>query len=98
MMKKNIIINGNSIEEMNRMEPNSVDLIFADPPYWMRVEGVLKRIEGTDFNGCNDEWDQFNTWLMFQSAYSYKVRTPEIFTTTLLFRLNPRTRIEDDKK
>ena len=61
MMKKNIIINGNSIEEMNRMEPNSVDLIFADPPYWMRVEGVLKRIEGTDFNGCNDEWDQFNT-------------------------------------
>lgn len=60
-MKKNIIINGNSIEVMNSMAPNSVDLIFADPPYWMRVEGVLKRVEGTDFDGCDDKWDQFNT-------------------------------------
>ncbi len=60
-MKKNVIINGNSIEEMNKMEPNSVDLIFADPPYWMRVEGVLKRVEGTDFDGCDDEWDQFES-------------------------------------
>lgn len=60
-MKRNVIINGNSIEEMNKMEANSVDLIFADPPYWMRVEGVLKRVEGTDFDGCDDKWDQFDT-------------------------------------
>ncbi len=60
-MNKNIIINGDSIDEMNKMEPNSVDLIFADPPYWMRVEGVLKRVEGTDFDGCDDEWDQFDS-------------------------------------
>ncbi len=57
----NIIINGDSIEEMNEMEPNSVDLIFADPPYWMRVEGILTRVEGTEFNGCNDDWDKFDT-------------------------------------
>lgn len=55
------IINGNSISEMNNIEANSIDLIFADPPYWMRVEGSLMRVEGTEFNGCNDEWDQFNT-------------------------------------
>ena len=60
-MNENVIINGNSIEEMNKMKPNSVDLIFADPPYWMRVEGVLKRVEGTDFDGCDDEWDQFDS-------------------------------------
>lgn len=58
-MKENIIINGNSIDEMSKMEEGSVDLIFADPPYWMRVEGTLKRVEGTNFDGCNDEWDQF---------------------------------------
>lgn len=58
---ENVIINGNSIEEMNKLEAESVDLIFADPPYWMRVEGVLKRVEGTDFNGCDDEWDQFES-------------------------------------
>ena len=58
---KNMIINGDSIDEMNKMEAESVDLIFADPPYWMRVDGVLKRVEGTDFDGCDDEWDQFES-------------------------------------
>lgn len=55
----NVIINGNSIEEMSKIESNSIDLIFADPPYWMRVSGVLNRVEGTKFNGCDDDWDQF---------------------------------------
>lgn len=58
---KDIVINGDSIEILNAMEPNSVDLIFADPPYWMRVEGTLTRVEGTDFDGCDDEWDQFES-------------------------------------
>ncbi len=57
----NQIINGNSIEVMNQMPPDSVDLIFADPPYWMRVEGTLQRVEGTAFDGCDDPWDQFET-------------------------------------
>ena len=57
----NKVICGDSIEEMNKMQPNSVDMIFADPPYWMRTEGVLKRVEGTDFNGCDDTWDKFDS-------------------------------------
>lgn len=57
----NIVIQGDSIEELAKLPPDSVDLVFADPPYWMRVEGVLKRVEGTDFDGCDDEWDQFDT-------------------------------------
>lgn len=57
----NKVICGDSIEEMNKMQPNSVDLIFADPPYWMRTEGVLKRVEGTDFDGCDDTWDKFDS-------------------------------------
>ncbi|MFB6349167.1 DNA-methyltransferase [Moraxella sp. ZJ142] len=61
-LQKNIIIHGDCLEEMKRIPSNSIDLIFADPPYWMRVEGVLKRPEGTDFSGCDDEWDNtFNT-------------------------------------
>lgn len=51
------IFNGNSIEIMKSMPDNSVDLIFADPPYWMRVEGELRRVEGTVFDGCDDDWD-----------------------------------------
>lgn len=60
-MKTNVIINGDTIESLQQLPSSSVDLIFADPPYWMRVEGVLKRVEGTDFNGCDDEWDQFTS-------------------------------------
>lgn len=57
----NQIINGDAIQKLNELPENSVDLIFADPPYWMRVDGVLQRVEGTDFDGCDDEWDQFDT-------------------------------------
>lgn len=57
----NQIINGDSIQELNKLPENSVELIFADPPYWMRVEGTLQRVEGTDFDGCDDEWDQFDS-------------------------------------
>ena len=58
----NQIILGNCIDEMKKMPSDSVDLIFADPPYWMRVDGVLNRPNGSEFDGCNDDWDNsFNS-------------------------------------
>ncbi len=57
---------GDTINEMNKMPPNSVDLIFADPPYWMRTDGVLKRVEGTNFDGCDDEWDKFDSLTSYE--------------------------------
>lgn len=62
----NKIINGDCLVELAQLADESVDLIFADPPYWMRVDGVLKRPEGTDFQGCNDDWDN-----VFQSNIDY---------------------------
>lgn len=56
------LILGDAITEMKKLPSASVDLIFADPPYWMRVEGILHRVEGTEFAGCQDEWDnQFSS-------------------------------------
>lgn len=60
-------INGDSIYEMNKLPENSVDLIFADPPYWMRTEGVLHRVEGSEFAGCNDGWDKFNSFEEYET-------------------------------
>lgn len=57
-MQRNAIIHGNCLEEMQKIADNSIDLIFADPPYWMRIEGILKRPEGGAFKGCNDDWDK----------------------------------------
>lgn len=58
-MKTNLIINGDCIAELNKIPEESIDLIFADPPYWMRTSGTLLRVEGTEFKGVNDEWDKF---------------------------------------
>jgi len=60
-MKENILINGDCLVELKKLPDNSVDLIFADPPYWMRTTGKLKRVEGSDYDGVNDEWDKFNS-------------------------------------
>ncbi|WP_233707704.1 site-specific DNA-methyltransferase [Helicobacter aurati] len=50
---------GNSLKLLQTIPDCSIDLIFADPPYFMRVEGSLQRPEGSDFSGCDDIWDSF---------------------------------------
>lgn len=53
------ILQGDSLKLLQTIPDSSIDLIFADPPYFMRVEGRLQRPEGSDFRGCNDVWDAF---------------------------------------
>lgn len=57
---KNTIICGDTIEELRKIGDESVDLIFADPPYFMQTEGELHRTDGSKFNGVEDEWDKFS--------------------------------------
>ncbi|MDR1033723.1 MAG: site-specific DNA-methyltransferase [Bifidobacteriaceae bacterium] len=56
----NTIIVGNCIGELRKMPSESIDLIFADPPYYMQTEGELLRTDGSKFAGVEDEWDKFN--------------------------------------
>lgn len=60
-MEINKIINGECIEILKTIPSESIDLIFADPPYWLRTSGVLLRVEGTEFKGVNEQWDQFES-------------------------------------
>lgn len=55
------IIKGDCIEQLKNISTNSIDLIFADPPYNMQTDGVLKRTDGSKFNGVEDKWDKFNS-------------------------------------
>lgn len=57
------ILHGHCLDKMKELEPECADLVFADPPYWMRVSGTLKRVEGTDYDGCSDDWDNIFTSL-----------------------------------
>lgn len=51
------IINEDCVTALKKLGDECVDLIFSDPPYWMRTRGVLKRVEGTEYDGCQDAWD-----------------------------------------
>ena len=58
----NTIIHGDCIEILKTIASESIDLIFADPPYFMQTEGELLRTNGTKFNGVEDSWDKFNSY------------------------------------
>lgn len=56
----NSVILGDTIEELKKIPNESIDVIFADPPYFMQTDGILLRSDGSKFNGVEDEWDKFN--------------------------------------
>jgi len=58
----NRIIKGDSVEILKKIPSNSIDLIFADPPYWMQTEGELLRTDGTKFDGTSEKWDKFSSY------------------------------------
>ena len=62
-MKKilNTIINDDCVKVMNSMEPNSVDLIFADPPYNLQLGDALTRPDNSNVNRVYEEWDSFES-------------------------------------
>ena len=63
----NVIICGDTIETMKSLPDECIDLIFADPPYWMRIDGILNRANGNEYDGCDDEWDnQFTSLKDYQ--------------------------------
>ena len=59
----NKILQGDTIEEMKKIPDKTFDFCFADPPYFMQIEEGKKlyRVEGTEFDGCDDDWDKFES-------------------------------------
>src|SRR5688500_3459867 len=55
----NQIVYGDCIEILKSLPENSVDLIFADPPYNLQLRNDLYRPNMTKVNAVNDGWDQF---------------------------------------
>ncbi len=65
MIRTNCILHGDSIEMMRTLPAESVDVIFADPPYFMQLGGDLLRPDATKVDAVNDDWDKFDDF----SAY-----------------------------
>lgn len=56
---KNKIVLGDCIENLKELPDESIDLIFADPPYNLQLQGDLWRPNQTKVDAVNDDWDKF---------------------------------------
>jgi len=61
------IIDGDCIEVMNGMPADSVDLIFADPPYNLQLKGDLHRPDNSKVDAVDDAWDQFASFKAYDT-------------------------------
>ncbi len=59
------ILAGDCIEVMNGLPENSVDLIFADPPYNLQLKGDLHRPDNSRVDAVDDAWDQFASFAAY---------------------------------
>src|SRR3954468_1853814 len=53
------IIQGDCVAAMNALPAGVADLIFADPPYNLQLEGELRRPDNSKVDAVDDGWDQF---------------------------------------
>ena len=53
------VIVGDCVAAMNALPEGCADLIFADPPYNLQLEGELRRPDNSKVDAVDDHWDQF---------------------------------------
>ena len=69
-IKKNSILQGNSLDLLKKIPSKSVDLIFADPPYNLQLRETLYRPDQTTVEAVTDDWDKFDTYQSYDQ-FSY---------------------------
>ena len=58
----NKILAGDCIRHLKSLPTKSVDMIFADPPYNLQLNGDLHRPNNTKVDAVDDHWDQFDSF------------------------------------
>ena len=59
------VLVGDCVAGMAKLPAASVDLVFADPPYNLQLQGDLKRPDDSRVDAVDDDWDKFASF----SAY-----------------------------
>jgi modification methylase len=73
----NRVIRGDCLAELGRLPSACVDLVFADPPYNLQLDGDLLRPNNTVVDGVHQEWDKFSsfeTYDAFSRAWLAEIR------------------------
>jgi modification methylase len=58
----NRVIIGDCLTELSQLPAASADLVFADPPYNLQLDGNLLRPNNTVVDGVDDAWDKFQSF------------------------------------
>lgn len=61
------IIEGECVEALSRLPDASIDLVFADPPYNLQLEGDLHRPNNSRVDGVDDTWDKFDSFAAYDA-------------------------------
>ena len=59
------ILVGDCVAELGKLAAASVDLVFADPPYNLQLQGDLKRPDDLHVDAVNDDWDKFASYAAY---------------------------------
>jgi modification methylase len=60
-----VVLAGDCIETMRGLPAESVDLVFADPPYNLQLKGELHRPDNSRVDAVDDHWDQFASFAAY---------------------------------
>ena len=58
----NTILKGDCRERLSEIPDESVDLIFADPPYYLQLQNELLRPDNSRVDAVEDGWDKFSSF------------------------------------
>src|ERR1700682_5742798 len=59
------IVVGDCVAAMAGLAAPSVDLVFADPPYNLQLQGDLKRPDDSRVDAVDDDWDKFSSFAAY---------------------------------
>lgn len=59
------VVLGNCVEVLAQLPDQSVDLIFADPPYNLQLQNTLIRPDRSVVDAVDDDWDQFDSFAAY---------------------------------
>ncbi|NGO52269.1 site-specific DNA-methyltransferase [Allomesorhizobium camelthorni] len=61
------IMKGDCVAAMDRLPEKSVDVVFADPPYNLQLNGDLHRPDQSKVDAVDNDWDQFDSFAAYDA-------------------------------
>jgi modification methylase len=64
---ENTILAGDCLDILKTLPDKSVDLVFADPPYNLQLQGALHRPDQSAVDAVDDAWDKFDSFAAYDA-------------------------------